>query len=151
MPLATAPERQRAVASPARVPDGFRSPRRPVESPGRRGPRWPLRRTAAVCGAVVVASLLMVVASSAYLTQGQVRLTRVQQQLNSALGQHSDLEARVAQLADPSTVISQAQLHGLTAPTKETDLPQVTTPKTSTAASTTPPAGRSPVGSTGGR
>jgi len=104
-----------------------------------------------VCGAVVVASLLMVVASSAYLTQGQVRLTRVQQQLNSALGQHSDLEARVAQLADPSTVISQAQLHGLTAPTKETDLPQATTPKTSTAASTTPPAGRSPVGSTGGR
>jgi cell division protein FtsL len=89
-----------------------------------------------VCGAIVVVTLLMVVAASAYLTQGQVRLTRIQQQLTSALGQHSDLEARVAQLADPSAVISQAQLHGLTAPTKETDLPQVTTPTTSTATST---------------
>ena len=136
MALATAPERVRAVAAPVRVPDGFSSPRRPVASPGRRGPRWSLRRTAALCGAIVVVTLLMVVAASAYLTQGQVRLTRIQQELTSALGQHSDLEARVAQLADPSAVISQAQLHGLTAPTKETDLPQVTPPNPSTATST---------------
>lgn len=150
MAVATAPERVRSVAAPARVPVGTPPPRRGVEAPGRRGPRWPLHRTAAVCGAIVVASLLMVVAASVYLTQGQVRLTRMQQQLTSVLGQHSDLEARVAQLSDPSAVVSQAQRHGLSAPTKETDLPQVTTPKTSPT-SPTPPAGTAPAGSTGGR
>jgi len=150
MALATAPERVRVAPVPARVPDGFQRPRGAAEAPGRRGPRWSLRRTAALCGAVVVASLLMVVAASAYLTQGQVRLTRMQEQLTSALGQHSDLEARVAQLVDPSKVVSEAQLHGLTAPTKETDLPEVTTPKTSTT-STTLQGGQVPAGSTGGR
>jgi hypothetical protein len=84
----------------------------------------------------------MVVAASAYLTQGQVRLTRMQQQLTSELGRYRDLESRVAHLADPSNVVSQAQRHGLTAPSRVTDLPQVNlaqVPPTSTA-STAPAA-----------
>ena len=146
----TAPERARATVAPVRVPDSFLPPRRVVEAPGRRGPGWSLRRTAALCGTIVVVSLLMVVAASAYLTQGQVHLTRMQMQLTSELGQHRNLEARAAQLANPSTVISQAQIHGLTAPTKETDLPQVNVSKSSTTASTTRASGHGSVGSTAG-
>jgi cell division protein FtsL len=103
-----------------------------------------------LCGALVLCSLLMVVAASAYLTQGQVRLTRMQQQLTSELGHHRDLEARVAQLADPSNVVSQAQRHGLTAPSHVTDLPQVTV-SPPPAASTAPTRGNASVQPTAGR
>jgi hypothetical protein len=91
----------------------------------------------------------MVVAASAYLTQGQVRLTRMQQQLTSELGRHRDLELRVAQLADPSNVVSQAQRDGLTAPSRVTDLPQVS-PAT-VPASTVPTAAHASVPPTAGR
>ena len=141
MAVATAPERVRVAGAPGRLPDAAPQPR-PAESPGRRGPHRSLQRTAALCGAIVLCSLLMVVAASAYLTQGQVRLTRMQQQLTSELGRYRDLESRVAHLADPSNVVSQAQRHGLTAPSRVTDLPQVNlaqVPPTSTA-STAPAA-----------
>ncbi len=129
-----APERVRTdtVAVPVRVPRPSQPPRRASESPGVRGPRWPLRRTAALCGAIVMASLLVVVAASAYMTQGQVRLTRLQGQLTSVLGQHHDLEERVAHLSDPSTVVSQSEHHGLVAPSDVTDLTQVDPSSTAT-------------------
>jgi hypothetical protein len=91
----------------------------------------------------------MVVAASAYLTQGQVRLTRMQQQLTAQLGRHRDLELRVAQLADPSNVVSQAQRHGLTAPSRVTDLPQVS--PASVTASTVPTAAHASVPPAAGR
>jgi hypothetical protein len=131
-----APERVRAepAAVPVRVPRASQPPQRATESPGERGPRWPLRRTAAMCGVIVMLSLLVVVAASAYLTQGQVRLTRLQGQLTSVLGQHHDLEERVAQLSDPSTVVSQSEHHGLVAPGDVTDLTQVNSSSTATTA-----------------
>jgi hypothetical protein len=67
----------------------------------------------------------MVVGASAYLTQGQVRLTRMQDQLTTELGRHLDLEAHVATFVGPSNVLSQAQRNGLDAPKSVTDLPQV--------------------------
>ena len=142
MAVATAPAQVRVAGAPSHVPDFPPQPRLPLETPGRRPPHRSLRRTAALCGALVLCSLLMVVAASAYLTQGQVRLTRMQGQLTSELGRYRDLESRVAQLADPSNVVSQAQRHGLTAPSRVTDLPQVNLsqpPPTSTA-STAPAA-----------
>jgi hypothetical protein len=93
----------------------------------------------------------MVVAASAYLTQGQVRLTRMQQQLTSELGQHRDLELRVAQLADPSNVVSQAQRDGLTAPSKVTDLPQVSVVPASVPTSSAPTAAHTSAPPTAGR
>jgi hypothetical protein len=98
----------------------------------------------------------MVVAASAYLTQGQVRLTRMQQQLTSELGRYRDLESRVAHLADPSNVVSQAQRHGLTAPSRVTDLPEVnlaqasptSTASTVPAAAAAPPAAAPPTAAT---
>src|ERR1700676_3525892 len=137
MAVATAPARVRVDGAPSRTPDVAPQPR-PALASGRRGPRRPLQRTAALCGALVLCSLLMVVAASAYLTQGQVRLTRMQQQLTSELGRYRDLESRVAHLADPSNVVSQAQSHGLTAPSRVTDLPQVNLAQVPPTASTVP-------------
>jgi hypothetical protein len=62
------------------------------------------------------------------LTQGQVRLTRLQEQLSTQLGQHRDLELRVAQLEQPANVLSEAQKQGLVAPKEVTDLSQVEPP-----------------------
>lgn len=151
MPVATAPERVRLAAAPVRVPLPAHEPRPAVESPGRSGTRWTLGRMAALSGVIILVSLLMVVASSAYLTQGEVRLTKMQQQLTSELGQHRNLLARAARLADPSNVVSQAQRHGLTAPSKVTDLPQVNVSTSSATTSTAPVAGHPSVTSTGGR
>jgi hypothetical protein len=81
---------------------------------------------------LIVASLLAVVGADAYLTQGQVRLTQLQQQLTSASGAHRDLEAQVARLVSPNTVISQAEHDGLSAPSSVTDIPEVTVPPPTT-------------------
>ncbi len=149
MPPAIAPERVRVAPAPARAPDYSRGPQRAVEAPGRRRPRWALSRTAALCGVIVLTSLLMVVAAGAYMTQGQVRLTRLQGQLTTVLGQHHDLEARMARLSDPSSVVSESENHGLVAPSGVTDLPQVNTSPPTTAA-TAPSAGHPSVTSTAG-
>ena len=151
MAVATSPERVRLAPAPApaRRPDLDRQPRRGLEAPGQRGPRWSLPRTAVVAGVIVLVSLLMVAAASASMTQGQVRLTRLQGQLTAVLGRHHDLEQRVAKLSDPAGVVSQAQRHGLVAPTNVTDLNQVNI-STSSTASTTPAAGHLSVASTGG-
>jgi len=150
MAVATSPERAMLAPAPARLPDLDRQPRRGLEAPGRRGPRWSLPRTAAVAGVIVLVSLMMVVAASASMTQGQVRLTRMQSQLTAVLGRHHDLEQRVAKLSDPSGVVSQAQRHGLVAPTNVTDLNQVNVSTSASTDSTTPSAGHVPVASTGG-
>jgi cell division protein FtsB len=76
---------------------------------------------------LAVGSLLAVTGAQAYLTQGQVRLTRLQDQLNAQLGQHRNLELGVAQLEQPAAVLSQAQKEGLVVPGNVTDLPQVNT------------------------
>jgi cell division protein FtsL len=73
----------------------------------------------------VLASLLAVGGAHAYLTAGQVRLARLQQQLESAQTTERGLEVQVAQLEDPSRVVNQAQQQGLTVPSQVTDLPLV--------------------------
>ncbi len=150
MAVGTSPQRVRMAPAPARVPDLDRLPRRGLEAPAQRGPRWSLPRTAAVAGVIILVSLLMVVAAGASMTQGQVRLTRMQAQLTAVLGRHHDLEQRVAKLSDPSGVVSQAQRHGLVAPTNVTDLNQVSVSTSASTASTTPAPGKTSVASTGG-
>ncbi|HUC38459.1 MAG TPA: hypothetical protein VMR97_15205 [Acidimicrobiales bacterium] len=91
----------------------------------RRGRRGRPRRLAAVsAAAVAVGSLLAVTGAHAYLTQGQARLSRLQDQLSSQLTKNRDLELRVAQLEQPSNVMSEAQKQGLVTPSSVTDLPQ---------------------------
>lgn len=106
------------------------APRRPdlgvVRPAPRRRRRWSPRRRAGLVAAVIAGgSLLSVVAAQADLAENQVHLTHLQQRLDTDLATHRDLELRVAQLQDPSSVIGQAQQHGLGPAGPITDVPQV--------------------------
>jgi len=100
-----------------------------------------------VAVALAVGSPLAVAGAQAYLTQGQVRLERLQQQLDAQVNQHRDLELRVAQLEQPATVLSEAEKQGLVSPTSVVDLPQVNQSSGQPPA----PSGTSPANSSGGR
>lgn len=90
---------------------------------------------------LVLGSLLAVAGAQAYMTQEQVRLVQIQARLAAQVGEHHDLELRVAQLSNPAHVVGVAQGLGLTVPSQVTDLPQVTIPSTSaTGRPTRPPA-----------
>jgi hypothetical protein len=131
-----------AIASPARSRRApARQPARPpapaparkrslglVEAPATRSTRSTRgvqRYAALIACTLVVGSLLATVAAHAYLTQGQVRLARLQQQVAVQLNAHRDLELQVAVLEDPSHLVAQAQRQGLNAPSQVGDLPQV--------------------------
>jgi hypothetical protein len=92
-----------------------------------------------VAAALVVGSLLVVAAAQAYMTQEQVRLTQTESRLATQVGEHHDLELRVAQLSNPAHIVSAAQQQGLTVPNQVTDLAPVNVP---------PAAGRHPVSHT---
>jgi hypothetical protein len=91
---------------------------------------------------LVVGSLLLVMATHAYLVQGQVRLATLDQRLSAEETTHRSLEQRVALLEAPDHIVSQAQRQGLVAPKVTNDLPQVPlstgTPSTSGTTTTTP-------------
>jgi hypothetical protein len=73
-------------------------------------------------------SLLAVAGAQAYMTQEQVRLGSVQARLSSQIGEHRNLELRLAQLSNPSHIVGVAQQQGLTAPSTIEDVPATTTP-----------------------
>jgi len=129
-----APERATPAGAPGAAGPGIapgaqtHRPGRPTGAPGRPGSRRVLRRAMAVSAVLVVGSLLLVVGANAYLTQGQVRLTRLQQQVTAASGTNRDLELQVAKLENPSRIVSQAEGDGLEAPSRVSDLPQVDLP-----------------------
>jgi len=81
-----------------------------------------------VAVALVVGSLLLVAGAQAYMTQQQVRLTQIETRLSTQVGEHHDLELRVAQLSNPAHIVSAAQQQGLTVPSQVTDLTPVTVP-----------------------
>lgn len=126
------------MAVPAQQLRARQNPR-PVGQPQRRPPVRALaprprrtrrqdrrRRTIGIlCVLLTVGSLLAVVGAHAYLTQGQLRLTQLQGQLNSQLARHRDLQLQVANLEQPASVLSEAQKQGLVVPANVNDLPQV--------------------------
>src|SRR5579872_445234 len=130
MPVATAPLGVCRAPAPARTPQRARPPLRVVQPPRRRRPRPSARRTVPLSVAFVVGSLLAVVGADAYLTQGQVRLTRLQLQLNAEVGHHHDLELKVAQFSNPGAVVSGAQRHGMQGASQVADIPLVSPPTT---------------------
>jgi hypothetical protein len=85
-----------------------------------------------VAAVLVLGSLLIVAGAQAYMTQEQVRLTQVQARLATQVGEHHDLELRVAQLSNPAHIVGAAQHQGLTVPTQVTDLTPVSFPSTVT-------------------
>jgi hypothetical protein len=75
----------------------------------------------------------------------------LQDQLSTQLGQHRDLELRVAQLEQPANVLSEAQKQGLVAPKGVTDLPQVNSPASVGRTTSSTSARPSPTRATGAR
>ena len=116
--------RQAEPAPPARTATGARAVR-VVEPPPRRSPRHVGRGAALLAIALVGGSLLVTVAANAYLTQGQILLARLQQQVAVQSNEHRDLELQVAQLESPTHLVTQAERQGLVAPTAVGDLAQV--------------------------
>ncbi|HZU80456.1 MAG TPA: hypothetical protein VE991_11120, partial [Acidimicrobiales bacterium] len=116
----------RARRAPATAPLRT-APRRDlrVVKPASRRPRRASRRTLFAAVTLVVGSMLAVAGAQAYVTQGQVRLARLQQQLSNAQAHHRDLELQVAQLEDPASVVTKGQQQGLTVPAQVTDVPLV--------------------------
>ena len=123
MATATAVRARRAPA-PARPTAPRRAPLVVVQRAARR-PRLSTRRIVAMALCFLVGSMLLVGVAQAYLTQGQVRLARIEQQLNDAQARNHDLQLQVAQLEDPARVIGKAQAQGLNAPSQVTALPLV--------------------------
>lgn len=105
-------------------PGGGRAPLRVVVSRPRHR-RHVGRRTALLALAIAVAAPLSVVGLYAEMTTGQVRLTRLQQQLTAEQQHQSALELRVAQLENPSTIVAEARDQGMVPASTEIEIPEV--------------------------
>jgi cell division protein FtsL len=129
MTITATDARARVEKSPAGPRDDRRSLRAVPERQGQARRGGHVRAVVVLlCAALVVGSLLAVVGSYAYLTQGQVRLARMDQQLENQVAEQRALELQVAELEQPSRVLSDAQKQGLVVPARVTVLPQVTVP-----------------------
>jgi cell division protein FtsL len=73
--------------------------------------------------ALVVVALLFVVAGQAMLASGQVRMTRLDQQLQSAQAQHEKRVLSVSREETPARIVGDATKDGLQHPTAVTQLP----------------------------
>lgn len=106
------------------------SSRRPLNVvAGRRAsPKGVKHWVVALAAAVAVGSLLAVVAVRAYMTQGQVRLTRLQDEMSVQLDRYRSLQLRIAQLEQPANVLAEAKSQGLVVPSHVTDVPEVSSP-----------------------
>ena len=116
----------RGAAAPRRAPahPPRRVPLRLVQTSARRR-RGRGRPALVVAVVLAVGSLLAVVGAHAYLTEGQVRLTRLQQSLQSERSTRRALQLRVAELENPASIVARAEQQGMVPPTKISDLPQV--------------------------
>lgn len=113
--------------APARQPAGTGTSKAGLRviagRPRRPGPRRP---TVLLGVGIVLGSLLAVVGVQAYLVQGQVDLSNLQQTLTTQLTDHRALELRVAQLENPTSIIAEARNDGMVEPSQVSDVPQVT-------------------------
>ena len=117
----------RRVAStrPAGDPDRGSSRRPPLEVvPSRRRGRA-RRLVKFLPAAMVVMALLIVVGGQAVLTDGQVRMTRIEQQLQAAQAEHRLQELNVSKLETPSRIVGAATGQGMIDPSHVTQVPWV--------------------------
>jgi cell division protein FtsB len=129
--MATATVTRRAPA-PARLPQASQPRLEVVGPPGRHRFRWSGRHAVALAVTLVLGSLLLVAGTQAYMTQQQVRLGTMEARLAVQSASHRNLELQVAQLSNPSHVVSAAQRQGLVVPSQVTDLPPVSPPASTT-------------------
>ncbi len=74
---------------------------------------------------LVVAALLAVVVAQAFLANGQVKLSRLQNQLTLEQSAHRQAELAVAGLETPSRIVAAASSQGMVRPASVTELPYV--------------------------
>lgn len=114
------------VRSRVARPEITRAPELKPLRPSTRPRRRPQRRRAVVVSAgLVLSSLLSVVAAQAYITVGQARLSRVDQELVTQTAKSNNLEKKVSELENPSRIVSEAQKQGLVSSGQVGDLPSV--------------------------
>jgi hypothetical protein len=73
----------------------------------------------------VVVALLFVVTGQAMLANGQVRLTRLEQQLQTTQAQHEQRVESVARQETPNRIVNDAMHQGMQRPGQVTQLPYV--------------------------
>jgi hypothetical protein len=152
--------RQVATARPDDDPGRSPSRRAPLEVvPSRRRDRARSRLVKYLPVAMVVVALLIVVGGQAMLANGQVRMSRLDQQLQIAQSEHRQQELNVTKLETPSRIVGSAtgQLH-MVHPGHVTQLPSVSlqkplpapnvTPGATTATTTTPATTATPASTT---
>lgn len=101
-----------------------RAPLRVVNRPQRTSSHR-RRRLLAAALCFAVGSMLLVGLAQAYVTAGQVRLARLNDQVATAQAHNRDLQMQVASLENPGRVVATGQSQGLTVPAQVTDLPLV--------------------------
>lgn len=159
-----APPSSPARAFPSRPhghPDASGSRRPPLRlfEPGKRKERGrrpgqtthsPRRSTMWLSGVIVVGSLLAVVLGDSLVSEGQVRLAAVQQQLQSATRIEKNYQVDVAKKSAPDLLVTEAEAQGgLIAPPNVGYLPYVPldvplpVPQTAPLPGQAPPAGTS--------
>jgi hypothetical protein len=112
----------RVVGDPARNP----SKRPPLQVVPRRRPAARRRIVTYLPAIMVVLALLVVVAGQAILADGQVRMTGLEQQLQTAQARHSAQVESVSKLETPARIVRDATANGkLTRPSEVTQLPYV--------------------------
>lgn len=126
---ATAPARRPAGGEPSdRRSPATAGRRPPLEVVGPRTHRRRIRRrriAPVVSAALVVASLLAVVAGHSVLVENQVRLSNVQSALSSAVAAENHYTLEVAEGEDPSRIVGEARRLGMVTPAGITQLPYV--------------------------
>ena len=138
-PESSGAARRVATSRPDNDP-GSRSRRPPLQVvPSRRRDRARSRLVKYLPVVMVVVALLIVVGGQAMLANGQVRMTRLDQQLQIAQSEHRQQELDVTKLETPSRIVGSAtaQLH-MVHPSHVTQLPSVSLGKPLPAPTVTP-------------
>jgi cell division protein FtsL len=123
MSIATA--NPRARRAPSEIPAPAHAGNLRLVKPAPKRTAGEKNRAILVGPALVLACLLSVAVAQAILTEGQVRLTKLDAQVASAQTTRADLELQVAQEEQPSEVIAAARNEGMVEPSVISDLPTV--------------------------
>jgi len=109
------------TAGDPRHPSSWRAPLRVV--PARRSDRARRRFVRFLPMAMVVVALLIVVAGQAMLASGQVRMARLDQQVQIAQAEHRQQEVELSKRETPPRIVGAAK--GLVHPSHVTQVPSV--------------------------
>ncbi len=116
--------RVRPGSAPA-PPAPKRPPLRLFEPAPRHRTRQSRRHSTWLAGALVVGSLLAVVAGDDLVAQGQITMAAVDQQTAVAQARQQQLRISVSELSAPPVVVSEARQQGMAPATQVVDLPPV--------------------------